>query len=201
MAATSQEIAQRALFLLAAGDADSPWFALEVEANLAISQAMQELGLAIADHPTRYGLLQQDYTVTLDGVTGAADLTMVTGVITGLADIIWEKVKEGRVKDATSTPLHFIPDVFEFEGDVLLGLNYWTTYQSKIYTRGSEGGSYESDKGTIAAAGNITVTASYYPTIGNAASLPLELESDAVRILAKTLAAKFTGLPPTAKDN
>lgn len=196
MPATAQELLDRALFLLAAGDANSPWLVQEFEASLAFNQALEELGRAIADDPKRYNLTVQDYPVTIDS-SGIGDLTGAVGTFTGLADIIWDKVHRGQVEDSLGNALIFIPEIQEFQGHVLPGFNYYTIYQSRLYTRGSTSGDYNSDKAILFSLGTgiVTVTSNYYPSVGNAQTMPLEIEEDVPRFLARTLTEKFPSLP------
>ncbi len=197
MAMTAQELIDRSLLLLAAGDINSPWLVQEAEASLAINQALEELGREIADDSKRFGLTMQDYPVTIDPLTGAGSLVGAVGSSTGLADMIWEKVHKGRVKDNLGVRLIYIPEIQEFEGMVLPGQNYYTIYQNNIYTRGSQSLLYNSDRTALASVGDgtVTVTANFYPSIGSAATLPIEVEDDAVRFLARTLTEKFPSMP------
>lgn len=192
MAITAQELVIRALTLLSAGDDGSPWMAMEMEAELAIGQAMQELGIDVANDPKSFGLLQQGYSVTLSSTTGAGSLVSAVGASTTTADMIWGSVPRGYVYDtATDTRLVYIPDRANFEGYVDPGFLYYTIYAGNIYTRTSNG-SYPTDKTGVQ--GALTVTANFYPAIQNpatTASLPAELESNAVRQLARVMAEKY----------
>ncbi len=175
--------------LLAAGDPNSPWLSMEVEAGLAQGQALQELGVDTANDPEGFGLLQQEYTVTLSTSTGAGNLASAVGNLTGLADMVWASVQWGHVRDtATSQTLLYVPNRMNFERYQLPGQLYFTTYQSGIYTR-TANGDYDSDKNGVQ--GPLNVLANYYPSIGSLSTLPQELESNAVRYLARTLAQKY----------
>jgi hypothetical protein len=188
MALNYSDFSQRALLLLAAGDPNSVWLGMETEAGVAQPQALQELGLDVANDPRRFGLLQQQYSVTLNSGTG--NLASALGGITGLTDIIWSSIPKGNVLDtATSTPLVYVPNVADFEGYQLPGMLYYTIYQGGIYTRTAVGGYYNGDSSGVQ--GPLTVTANYYPSVGNLSTLPLELESDAIRYLARTLQLKY----------
>lgn len=188
MALGQADFSQRALLLLAAGDPNSVWLGMETEAGVMQTQALQELGLDVANDPHRFGLLQQQYSVTLNN--GAGNLATATGALTSATDIIWASIPWGRVLDtATNTPLVYVPNVADFEGYQLPGQLYYTIYQSGIYTRTAVGGYYNGDSSGVQ--GPLTVTANYYPSVGNLSTLPLELESDAIRYLARTLQLKY----------
>lgn len=188
MALGQADFSQRALLLLAAGDPNSVWLGMETEAGVMQTQALQELGLDVANDPHRFGLLQQQYPITLSA--GAGNLATAAGALTGLTDIIWSSVPWGRVLDtATNTPLVYVPNVADFEGYQLPGMLYYTIYQSAIYTRTAVGGYFNGDSSGVQ--GPLTITANYYPSVANLSTLPLELESDAVRYLARTLQLKY----------
>lgn len=196
MAMTSKELAQRALILLAAGNMSSPWMAMELEALQAIRYTMQKLGMTIADDPERRQLLVQDYSINLS--SGEGDLTTAVGSLTGLADIVWNSVPRGRVKDSNGTPLIYVPETADFEGYVINGPRYYTIRQGKIFTRTATG-DYGTDRFGVVEA-PLTVTANYFPSIGSEATLPAQIEDDAVRILAETLTTKFAAMAPAAKQ-
>lgn len=192
---TQAELSQRALMLLAAGSPDSPWLKMEVEAGLAQEQALNELGVAVEDDNDRFGLLQQTYSITL--TNGFGQLTTATGVTTSAVDMIWTSVQKGHVKDENGTKLLYIPNRQDFEGYLLSGQLYYTTYAGNIYTRSATSGDYSTDQYAIT--GPLNVLANYYPTVGGLASIAPELDSDLVRILARTLSEKYSpGLPAAA---
>lgn len=188
MALGQADFSQRALLLLAAGDPNSVWLGMETEAGVMQPQALQELGLDVANDPHRFGLLQQQYFVTLNN--GVGNLASALGGITGLTDIIWSSISKGNVLDtATNTQLAYVPNVADFEGYQLPGMLYYTIYQSGIYTRTAVGGYFNGDSSGVQ--GPLTITANYYPSVANLSTLPLELESDAIRYLARTLEQKY----------
>lgn len=189
---TGDELVDKARFLLAAGQPNSPWMDVEVEAQLSTDQALQDLGMTVARDRNRFGLLQQDYPVPLSGSTGAGDLVAALGSVTGDSDMIWDTVSQGRVKDANDVALVWIPDVAEFEGSVMPGYSYFTLYQQKIYTRTSTG-TYATDKTGVVSP--VTVTANFFPSFIVPAALPVQLEDDAVQAMMRVLMQKFTSLP------
>lgn len=183
--------------LLAAGDPTSPWLNMEVEAGLAQTQALQELGITVYEDGERFGLLQQTYSITLSGSTGAGQLTSATGVTTAAVDMIWQSVPKGHVKDTNGQKLLYIPERASFEGYLLPGQLYYTTYGGSIWTRSANSGNYDNDK--LDVQGPLNVLANYYPSVGGMATLSPELDSDLVRLLARVLAEKYkTGLPNSA---
>src|SRR5258708_7890082 len=122
---TDLEITRRAIVLLAAGNLASPWYNHEAEVSACIPLAMQALAEVIAADPARYGLLMQDYSV--DVSSGQGSLLTPLGSVTGVAaDILWQSITQGLVKDADGNQLHYIPDQFTFEGILLSGYNYYT---------------------------------------------------------------------------
>ena len=196
MAMTSKELAQRALILLAAGNVSSPWLAMELEALQAIRYTMQKLGMTIADDPERRQLLVQDYSINLS--SGEGDLTTAVGALTGLADMVWNTVPRSRVKDSNGTQLIYVPETADFEGYVISGPRYFTIRQGKIFTRTAMG-DYATDRFGVVET-PLTVTANYFPSIGTEATMPSQIEDDAVRILAETLTTKFASMAPATKQ-
>lgn len=184
---TAAEVSQRALLLLAAGDPNSIWLQMEVEAGLAQTLALEELGLTISNDSLRFGLLQQSYPITL--TSGNGQLVSATGSSTGVVDMIWSSVPRGHVKDENGTRLIYIPNRYDFESYLLPGQLYFTTYAGNIYTRSAASGDYSSDK--FAVIGPLDVLANYDPSVGGMATLSPELNEDLVRLLARTLAAKY----------
>lgn len=189
MALAQADFSQKALMLLAAGAPNSPWLSMEVEAGLAQGQALQELGNSVAFDPEKFGLLQQEYPITLSSSTGAGNLAAAVGALTGLADVVWGSVQWGHVKDtATLQTLLYVPNRMDFERYQLPGQLYFTTYQGGIYTR-TANSDYDNDKSGVQ--GPLNVLANYYPSVGNLSTLPQQLETDAVLYLARTLAQKY----------
>lgn len=192
---TTAELSQRALLLLAAGDKESPWLNMEVEAGLAQEQALNELATFVEDDPELFGLLQQSYSITL--TSGNGQLTSATGSSTSQADMVWTSVPKGHVKDENGTRLIYIPNRYDFESYLLPGQLYFTTYNGNIYTRSAASGDYSSDKFSVI--GPLDVLANYYPTVGGMATLSPELNSNLVRLLARVLLEKYaTGIASTA---
>lgn len=192
---TQAELSQRALLLLAAGDPASPWLQMETEAGLAQEQALNELATTVEDDPELFGLLQQSYSITL--TSGNGQLTSATGASTGQVDMVWTSVPKGHVKDENGTRLVYIPNRYDFEGYLLPGQLYFTTYNGNIYTRSAVSGDYSSDKFSVI--GPLDVLANYYPTVGGMATLSPELNSNLVRLLARVLSEKYkTGIASTA---
>ncbi len=191
MPITATELNQRALLFLGAGERDSVWREQEVEANQAIILSLHQLGRTIAEDESRFGQLQQDYTVTPDA-NGVANVATAVGALTGEADIIWESIRNGRVRTWDGTfignDLKYIPDTHDFEAYVLPGWQYYTLRGSRIYVRDSQG-DYNTDKSNIV--GDLLITANYTPSIGNIEQLPDDLIPEIIRIHAAMLATKF----------
>lgn len=186
MALTNQELIRRALAHLSIGQASpSVWLDSEDLAAPEIEYAMHTLGARIWKDPTRKGLLSQDYTVTL--TSGVGTPLTVNGSISSAADILYESIPDGRVRDtASETNLAFIPQTGQFEGYLQSGFYYYTLRNQRIYTRSATSGIYANDQYDVI--GPLTITAQYIPTVS---SLPVELEDEAVMTLAELLAKKF----------
>ena len=178
---TNLELTRRAIALLAAGTPSSPWWEMEAEVSSCIPYAMQELANAVAADHERYGLLMQDYSVTL--TNGAGNLLTVTGAVTSAADILWRSVAKGIVKDAYGERLHYVPDAFTFEGAQLAGYNLFTLVNPNILVRTPTG---PFTLGNVA--DPLSIKANFIPTV---TTVPEELEDDAVRLLAKIAAQKI----------
>lgn len=188
---TAAELIDKARFLLAAGNPDSPWYQMEIEANLVMPQAMHILGMAVANDPRRFGILQQQYSVSLNFL-GLGNLATTSGALTARADIIWETVGRGHVRDANNEKLIYVPEFAQFVGYLLPGYQYYTLSQQQIFTRIVSAGYYNGDSTGVT--GPLTVTASYFPYVGtvtDANTLPTELQDDAVEHLARILQIKY----------
>ena len=194
MSITNKELARRALALLAGGDPNSPWFYQEAEAGLAIPYAMHELAQEIAEDYLRRGLLQQDYSVTISA--GIGNPLTATGAITSAADILYETIPWGQVKDADNNRLVYGQHKTDFERYLPPGFKYFALINQRIYARSASTGTYETDLGDVSTP--LTVTANFVPTVS---SVPVELEDDAVRTLARVLVVKLPDLkvPPEVK--
>jgi hypothetical protein len=183
---TALEITRRAIALLAATQGEQNWYEMEAEISALIPIALQRFAEQIADDPGRHGLTMQDYSVTL--TSGIGVLTTATGARTALADILWQSVSKGVVKDADGVRLHYVSDLFTFQGPQVGGYNYYTiTDNGRLYARtGNE----------PYALGNIseplTVTANFIPTV---ATVPGQLEDDAVEMLVKVTVQKLVSKP------
>lgn len=180
---TNLELTRRAILLLAAEPSgEHDWYAMETEIGSLIPNALQELAEMIARDPERQGLLQQEYSVTL--TNGIGNLTAATGARTAAADILWQSVSKGLVKDAYGGRLHYIGDRYAFEGPQLAGYNYYTlTDNGRIHVRTG------ADPFFLGGVSDpLTVNANFIPTV---ATLPAQLENDAVQTLAKIAVQKL----------
>lgn len=186
MALTNQELIRRALAHLSIGQqSPSVWLDSEDLAAPEIEYAMHNLATKVWKDPRRKGLLSQDYSVTL--TNGVGTILTATGTITSEADILYESVADGKVRDtANDVLLAFIPQVAQFEGHLQLGLYYYTLRNQRIYTRSATSGIYGNDQYDVI--GPLTITAQYIPTVS---SIPVELEDEAVITLAELMAKKF----------
>lgn len=181
---TPLELTRRAVAWLAASDVAGDWYAREAEIGTLIDNAMQELAEAVASDDTRKGLLMQSYPLAL--TSGVGDITTALGARTGLADVLWQSIPKGVVADTDGGLLHYVADFYDFRRPLLNGFNYYHIADNGRVLARAGGGDY--------VLGNVseplTVTANFIPTPAN---LPVQIEDDAVRTLARlvvqTLAA------------
>jgi len=180
---TALELTRRAIALLAATQGEQNWYEMEAEIGALIDNALQELAEMIARDPERHGLLMQDYSVTL--TDGIGSLTAATGARTTAADILWQSVGKGVVKDADGVRLHYVGDLFTFQGPQVTGFNYYTiTDNGRIYVRTGD------EPYALGSISNpLTVTANFIPTVS---TVPAQLENDAVQALVKQVMQKLT---------
>ena len=189
MSITNKELARRALALLAGGDPNSPWFYQEAEAGLAIPYAMHRLGEETARNPQLRGLLQQDYSVTIS--SGVGNPLTATGSLTSAADVLYDSIVWGQVKDADNNRLIPVQNRMDFERPLQPGFKYYCLTGQRIYVRSAVSNVYESDLGDVT--GPLTITANFVPTVS---ALPAngQFDDDIVRILADILVLKFPDL-------
>lgn len=195
---TNQELARRAIILLAAGDPQSVWLNMEAEAGLAIGYAFQRLAEVVAEDREKAGLLMQNYSVNLSSGVGtplsvAGSITLTSG------DILYGYIPKGLVKDADGNLLVYVPNYYDFQGYLVSGFKYYTLTNQRIYCRSAITGDYASDIGDVT--GPVTITSNFIPTVS---SLPNELDNEIVETLAQVLIEKYprsSVVPPTAEHN
>lgn len=155
---------------------------MEAEASLAITYATKRLAERIANDPLRFGLLTQDFSVTL--TAGVGTILSSVGSISAVADVLWDTIPRNRVADSESTKLIYVPNLADFEGKLLAGYLYYTLSNQRIIARSNVTGSYTADLLT----GTLTVTANFIPTIS---TLPTQLDNELVNTLAEVLSEKM----------
>lgn len=107
---------------------------LEVDLAAIKNTACQALAARIAKDPDRFYLLQQDYSVALDGA-GVGDLLTATGSVTSAADLYVDSIHRGNVQDADNNALVYIPNLFDFYRPAATAFAYYTLQDRKIRTR------------------------------------------------------------------
>lgn len=137
------------------------------------------------------GLLQQDYSVSLS--SGIGDVQNATGSVTSAADILFEAIPQGVVRDADGNRLNYIPNRQDFEGWLDPAFKYYCLSDRVIYVRSATSNVYASDLGDIN--GPLTITASFVLKPSTIAYLPANLEDDIVKQMAEVLSRKL----PVAK--
>lgn len=185
---TLNELVEQAKRRLSAGAMrGAPWADEDLEIAATVPAAAGELAVDVMRDNRRRGLLQQSYTITLDGL-GVGTLTGVNGSVTSQPnEMLFEGIPLGVVLDASGTQLHHIPHYQDFCSPQPLQLGYYTLRDGKIHTR-LAGVPVRSAIDIVSAAGPLTVIASYSPA--NVADWPAELEDDLVSKLVTVIARK-----------
>lgn len=135
---------------------------LEVDLAAIKDTACQQLAAKVATDPERFYLLQQDYSVTLDG-SGVGDILAATGSITGDADIYANSIQRGNVQDADNNSLVYMPHLFDFYRSASTAFAYYTLQDRKIRTR-ALGVSVQSAADVVSVNGPVTITANFVTT-------------------------------------
>lgn len=185
---TLNELVEYAKRRLSAGQPRGvPWADDDLEIAAAVPSAAHELAVEVMRDDRRRGLLQQQYTITLDGF-GVGDPAGVNGSVTSAPDeLLFEGIPLGMVLDAAGVPLHHIRHYADFISPQPLQLGYYTLRDGKIHTR-LAGVPVQSSVDVVSAAGPLTVLASYSPA--SVTDWPAELEDDLVSKLVTVIARK-----------
>ncbi|HYE59429.1 MAG TPA: hypothetical protein VD948_13030 [Rhodothermales bacterium] len=150
--------------------------------EIAAPHALGQLAERIVDDRDRRSLLQQTYSVTVTG--GSGNLLTATGAITSAADIIIRSVPLGYVKDSDDVPYHQVLHRAIFEGSLSTLIGYYLLDAQRIRIRARGSGSLTENL-------TLSVYANFYPT---AATVPTELEDEAVQALADYVSANYQQL-------
>jgi len=135
---------------------------LEIDLAALKNTACQVLAAKIADDPDRLYLLQQDYSVALDG-SGVGDILTATGAITGGADLYADSIPKGNVQDAYNNSLVYMPLLFDFYRPASTQFAYYTLQDRAIRTR-AIAVAVQSAADIVGAIGPLTITANYVTT-------------------------------------
>lgn len=188
---TKAELVERARRQLNAGEPQPhTWPDSEIDLAACVMQASQRVAHDVMRDSALRGLLQQEFTITLD-VNGEGDLLAAVGSVTAVAgEILIDGVWFGAVIDADGNVLqplvHFVdfirpqPTVFGY---------YCIKDKATILTRAKDAqanGPLE----IVGATGPLTITANFAPAA--VASFPPELEEPLVHALVNIVVQKVT---------
>ena len=180
---TAGDLVQYAKRRLSTPDPDM-WADRDLEIYAAIPSAIQRLSVYVMRNPDLDVLLQQDYTVTLDG-SGVGNLLTATGSITGVAgELLFEGIPFDTVIDSSNNILSYMPHYHDFLRPASIAFGYYCTVKDRILTR-AIGTVVNSPADIVTAASPLTVTASYAPAA--VTSIPTELGDNIIDMLVEVL--------------
>lgn len=160
---------------------------LEIDLAALKNTACQVLAAKIADDPDRFYLLQQDYSVALDG-SGVGDILTATGSVTSAADIYADSIPKGNVQDAYNNSLVYMPLLFDFYRPASTQFAYYTLQDRKIRTR-AIATAVQSAADIVGVVGPLTITANFVTT--NLTYWPDQLFDDMVATIVNIAQAKL----------
>lgn len=187
---TKSELVERAKRQLNAGQPQPHlWPDSEIDLAACVKQAISDLSVEVMRDSTRRTLLQQTYSVTLDG-SGVGDLLAATGSITSNAgEILMEGVKYGVVLDADSNPLKPLVHYSDFLSPQQLVYGYYCLKDRKILTRAIDT-VVNGPLDIVGVTSPLTITANFEPA--EVDDVPSELEAELVNALCKVVTLKVT---------
>lgn len=183
---TQADLVEYATRRLSAGDNAATWAQSEIDLNALVPSALAVLARDVARDDVRRGLLQQDFEVTLDS-SGIGNLLTATGSITADADILFEGVTLGIVKDASSVVLRKLTHYADFVRPQPTVFGYYCLTGERIHTR-AVNVSATNPAEISGAASPLTIRANFEPY--HVADVPRELEDDLVTALVTLVARK-----------
>ncbi len=184
---SKDELIQYAKRRLAALPESSGWPLQEIAIGSCIPAAIHELSYAVMCDDAKRNLLQQDYTVALDGA-GVGDLLSAVGSVTGLAgEILQEGVYIGVVLDADNNLLCPLKHYRDFLSPQPTIYGYYNLSDKSIRTRAINL-QVTTPLDIVGVTGPLIVTASYAPT--NVTDIPVELTDDLVGYLVQVVLRK-----------
>ena len=186
---TIADLIERSKRLLGAGSGSPDvWAKAEIDLAACVNIAVHEMAVDVMNDNARRGLLQQNYSVTLDG-SGIGDLLAATGSVTSTAgEILQDGVYFGVVRDADNNilqPIYHFADFYRPQPTVF---GYYCLVNKKIHTRAISVG-VNGPADIVSAATPLTVTASYAPA--SVANIPGELEDETVKKLVTVITRKI----------
>lgn len=111
---TEPELVEVVVRRLTAQPNSSQWAEKRLDIIAAIPSALHALSTRIYMDRDRASLLQQEYSVGLDG-SGFGDLLAAIGTVTGLAgEILFDAIPHGTVRDADDNILSYYPHYSDF---------------------------------------------------------------------------------------
>lgn len=184
---TKEELIERAKRHLNLPDA-------EIEIAACIMVAGNELADEVMNDAYMRALLQQTYSVPLDG-NGQGDLLAATGSITGVAgEILIDGVRSGVVLDNDGNQLQPLLHYNDFLRPQPAVYGYYCVKdRDKILTR-AIGQQVNAPSDVVGASGPLTITASYAPEA--VTSFPPELDDKLVRKLVDVVSRTIANANP-----
>ena len=186
--ASNVDVITQAKMRLNAGSPGNFWQDYEIEIGACLSQALSEFSHDILEDAYHRSLLQQTYSVTLDG-SGVGDVLAATGSVTGVAgEVMNEGILVGTVEDATGEVLQPLMSYQAFISPQAPVFGYYHLSGRKILTR-AKGVSVSLPADIQGATGPLTIVANFTPN--DCASVPGEIVNDLVETLCRVAMAKI----------
>lgn len=184
---TANELVQYAKRRLAALPESSGWPLQEIAIASCIPAAIHEFANRVMHDDAQRGLLQQIYTVVLDGA-GEGNLLTPPGSVTGLAgEILQEGVYLGVVLDGDNNILAPLRHYLDFLRPQPVVYGYYNLSDKIIRTRAINL-QVNVPLDIVSATSPLTITASYAPA--NVTDIPVELQDDLVGYLVEVVLRK-----------
>jgi hypothetical protein len=188
---TANELIERARRQLNAGQPQPhTWLESEIDIAACVMQARNVLAYKVMRDPSRRGLLQQEYTVTLDA-NGEGDLLTDVGSVSGVAgELLIEGVRLGVVIDTDGNIVYPILNYADFLRPQSVHFPHYTIKDGATILTRAKDTQVTGPLEIVGVNGPLTITASYEPE--SVEDWPPELEADLVIELVNIVAAKLT---------
>ena len=184
---TADQLVEYVTRRLHAASPTNEWAKNRVNILAAIPAGIHELARKVMFDPSLRPLLQQDYSVSLNG-SGVGDLLAATGSVTSAAgDILLDGVHLGVVRDADGNLLVNIPHYRGFLRPQPTVFAYYCLVDRKIYTRALNT-AVNLPTDIVSVTGPLTVTANFAPA--SVTHIPTEIEDDLVGHVVEVLLRK-----------